>query len=187
MHMKPLQPAAGLTRRVYSAILDEILDGTLASGEHLVQEQIAATLGVSRQPVQQAMALLKADGLVEEIGTRGLMVARLDLSLMHDHYDLRAVLDGYAARAAAGTLMRKLVARDDVAAQFREILQAGERAIEAGDLRSQIAHDEAFHKLIYRLSGNAVLPETAEPHWRFLRRAMGDVLRKVHDPEVSWR
>ena len=70
--MKIIQPQPSLTEQVYDAIADEISDGALPAGAHLVQEQLAARLGVSRQPIQQAMALLKADGMVEEIGRRDL-------------------------------------------------------------------------------------------------------------------
>lgn len=65
----PIRTAPGLAEQVYRAVLDEICDGALAPGASLVQEQLAERFGVSRQPIQQAMALLKADGLVEEAGT----------------------------------------------------------------------------------------------------------------------
>jgi DNA-binding GntR family transcriptional regulator len=50
--MKVLPPQQGRSEQVYQTLLDAICDGSLAPGEHLVQEQIAAKLGVSRQPVQ---------------------------------------------------------------------------------------------------------------------------------------
>jgi DNA-binding GntR family transcriptional regulator len=184
--MKPLETAPSLTERVYGAIVDDILDGVLAPGEHLVQEQLAADLGVSRQPVQQAMALLKADGLVEETGKRGLTVARLDPARMRDHYAVRAVLDGYGARAAARALAGRAVDAADFTARARAILSAGTAAVAAGSVRDQIRHDEAFHKLIYEFSGNPVLAETAAPNWRFLRRAMADVLRHAAPPGTIW-
>lgn len=183
--MKTLNAVASLTDRVYSAILDEILDGVLPPGEHLVQEQLAAELGVSRQPIQQAMARLKADGLVEEIGTRGLRVSTLDLKRMRHHYDLRAVLDGYAARMAAERVRDGSGSQSKFARRARQILAAGTDAI-SGSLRDQIRHDEALHNLIYDWSGNPVLSDTAEPQWRFLRRAMADVLRHAEPPRAIW-
>lgn len=181
-----MSPRSGLTERVYSAILDAILDDTLAPGEHLVQETIAADLGVSRQPVQQAMALLKSDGLVEEIGTRGVRVARLDLARMHHHYALRAVLDGYGARAAAENVAADPAVAEEFARQGKTILEAGRSAIKRGSVRDQIRHDERLHTLIYTASANPALPETVEPHWRFLRRAMADVLRHAEPPRAIW-
>lgn len=185
--MKTIESAPGLAEQVYQVIHDAICDGSLAPGEHLVQEQVAARLGVSRQPVQQAMALLKADGLVEEVGKRGLRVAELDLGLMRHHYEIRAALDGFAARAAADRAYANADVAADIARRGRIILDAGEAAVTDGDTGSQIRHDEAFHSFIYEASGNPLLAATAEPHWRFLRRVMGDVLRYAESPNTIWR
>jgi len=185
--MKTIRPAPGLAEQVYQAILDEICDGALAPGEHLVQEQLAERLGVSRQPIQQAMALLKADGMVEDVGKRGVRVAPLDLDLMRHHYDIRAALDGLAARAAAERARVNPAMAADLRRRGRAILAAGEAAVAKGAVREQIRHDERLHALIYEASGNPLLARTAEPHWRFLRRVMGEVLRHGEPPRTIWR
>jgi DNA-binding GntR family transcriptional regulator len=183
--MKLLKQTPNLGEQVYEALVDEICSGALPAGSHLVQEQLAERLGVSRQPVQQAMARLKADGIVEEIGRRGLWVAPLDPELMRHHYEIRAVLDGLAARLAADRV------RDGAASGFRgradEILAAGARAVSSGDTAGQVRQDRALHVLIYDMSGNPLLARTAEPHWRFLQRAMGEVLRQAKLPKEIWR
>lgn len=183
--MLRIQPS--LAEQVYDAIVDEICDGALPAGSHLVQEQLAERLGVSRQPVQQAMALLKADGMVVEVGRRGLRVTPLDPDLMRHHYDIRAALDGLAARMAAA----RIEATPELGATFaraaRNILHLGETAVEAGDVAGQVGHDMELHTLIYEMSGNPLLARTAEPHWRFLRRAMGEVLRRATLPRKIWR
>lgn len=182
-----LQKTPSLADQVYDAVVDEICDGRLAAGTHVVQEQLAARFGVSRQPVQQAMSRLKADGIVEEVGRRGLCVTRLDPKRMRDHYGIRAALDGWAARGAA------LAAGSDAGLPVsflpngRQILEAGRAAVTAGNIAEQVRHDDAFHFLIYAASGNPMVASTAEPHWRFLRRAMGDVLRKAQAPQEIWR
>jgi DNA-binding GntR family transcriptional regulator len=185
--MKPLDPAPSLTDRVYDAIVDDICEGGLPAGTHLVQEQLAQRLGVSRQPIQQALALLKADGLIEEVGRRGMRVAALDLGAMRHHYDIRAALDALAAREAARRVRANLRLASDLRKRGRKILDAGRRAIERGGVVQQIREDEAFHALIYDFSGNPFLRRTAEPHWRFLRRIMGEVLRHAEPPHAIWR
>lgn len=185
--MKIIQSQPSLTEQVYDAIADEICDGALPAGAHLVQEQLAARLGVSRQPVQQAMALLKADSMVEEIGRRGLRVTPLDLDLMRHHYDIRATLDGLAARMAAARARDIPGAARDIGKQGQAILRLGEAALDRDAVGDQVRHDEALHKLFYESSGNPLLARTAEPHWRFLRRAMGEVLRHAEPPAHIWR
>ena len=185
--MKIIQPQPSLTEQVYDVIADEICDGALPAGAHLVQEQLAVRLGVSRQPIQQAMALLKADGMVEEIGRRGLRVTPLDLDLMRHHYDIRAALDGLAARMAATCARDIPGAAQAIEKRGEAILRLGKAAVGRGAVGEQVRHDEALHKLLYESSGNPLLARTAEPHWRFLRRAMGAVLRYAGLPGDIWR
>lgn len=182
-----LQTAPGLADQVYQAILEDICNGVLKPGAHLVQEQLAEQFGVSRQPVQQAMALLKADAMVEESGRRGLRVAAIDIDLMRHHYDIRASLDALAARRAAERVRNDPSLAAGIAAKGRAILEAGARAVEGGSYRDQIGQDERFHTLVYEASGNPLLPRTAETHWRFLRRVMGEVLRQAEPPRTIWR
>jgi len=182
--MLPLSVRSSLTDRVYEAILDDICNGAIEAGTHLVQEQIAARLDVSRQPVQQAMALLKADGVLAEVGRRGLQVTPLNLDLMRHHYDIRAALDGLAAQLAAVAVKS---GTSGLRAAGEAILRAGSAAVAAGDMAAQVRHDTAFHRLIYDASQNPLLAASAEPHWRFLRRAMSQVLRHAHPPPTGWR
>ena len=182
--MLPLSIRSSLTDRVYEAILDDICNGAIEAGTHLVQEQIASRLDVSRQPVQQAMALLKADGVLAEVGRRGLQVTPLNLDLMRHHYDIRAALDGLAARLAA---VEARSGANGVRAAGETILRAGNAAVAAGDIAGQVRQDAAFHRLIYDASQNPLLAAAAEPHWRFLRRAMSQVLRHAQTPETIWR
>ncbi|WP_428640842.1 GntR family transcriptional regulator [Roseibium sp.] len=185
--MTLIQTKPSLAQQVYEAIADEIYNGVLQAGAHLVQEQLAERFGVSRQPVQQAMALLKADGMVMEIGRRGLQVIPLDLDLMRHHYEIRAVLDGLAARLAA-----QRARTDDAVASFfdergRQIIREGRAVGSGGAVGDQVRHDLTFHQLIYKGSGNPLVSDTVEPHWRFLRRAMGEVLRHAELPHEIWR
>jgi DNA-binding GntR family transcriptional regulator len=185
-HVTVIQTAPGLAEQVYQAVLDEICDGVLPPGAPLVQEQLAERFGVSRQPVQQAMALLKADGLVEEVGKRGMRVAPLDLALMRHHYEIRAALDGLAARLAAQRARENAAAAGDIARRGEAILAKGRQAVEDKITLEQIRNDEAFHNLLYEASGNPLLARTAELHWRFLRRVMSDVLRHAQPPTTVW-
>ena len=63
-----IQTQPSLTRQVYDAVTTEICEGILPAGAHLVQEQLAERLGVSRQPIQQAMALSRPTGWLRRAG-----------------------------------------------------------------------------------------------------------------------
>lgn len=176
-----------LVEQAYDAIVGEIADGTLAPNTHLVQEVLAERYGVSRQPIQQALLLLRSDGVVQDAGRRGLIVAPLDMQMMRDRYQVRATLDALAARLAG----QRCAASPEIAAHTRRqgerILEAGFQAVTAGAIKAMIAHDVAFHAFVYDASGNPMIKPSAEIHWRFLRRVMGEVLRKSEPPISIWQ
>jgi DNA-binding GntR family transcriptional regulator len=165
-----------LTEQVYQRLLHAICDGELAPDARLTQEDLAAALGVSRQPVLQALRLLKKDGFVSDAGRRGLRVTPFEASAITQMYEVRAVLDGLAARRAA-------LAH----AQLEPtILQEGRQAAAGPHIGSMIDADMRFHHLIYAASGNPLIAATANQHWHHIRRAMGAVLQTVDLRRVWW-
>ncbi len=153
--------APNLVGQVYERILDEICDGTLPANTRLIQDELAEAYEVSRQPIQQAIMLLRDRGFVAE----------LNVALMRSAYEVREVLDGLSCRLAAQR------AGEQAEARGREIIARGREAIASGSIARQIAEDIAFHQFITELSGNAVIEEAARPHWHHMRRIMGEVLR----------
>ena len=185
--MKPISAQPNRAELTYQALLDEICDGSLSPGTHLVQEEVAAQLGVSRQPVQQALARLRDDGLIEEAPGRGMRVSSLDLSKMRDHYQIRNALDVLAAGLAAERAAQSPAVAAEIIQVGEPIIEAGHKALRRGAIREMVRHDIAFHACVYASSGNSLIAPTAEFHWRFLRRVMGDVLRRAQPPANIWR
>ena len=171
-----LQPAPDLVDQVYRALLAAISDGSLAPGERITQEAIAERLAVSRQPVLQALRLLKKDGVVLDAPGRGLLVAPLDPAWIAQLYQVRGALDALAARLAAerrATIDPKLV-------------EQGRKAARGRDLQAMIEADVAFHHAIYAASGNPLIEKSAEQHWIHLRRVMGAALQDARRREAIW-
>jgi DNA-binding GntR family transcriptional regulator len=185
--MQLLPPQPGRSEQVYQMLLDAICDGSLAPGAHLVQEQVAARLGVSRQPVQQALAILRTEGLLVELGKRGLFVAPLELETVRHHYEIRSALDGLAARRAAERAGSDKAVQAQLDGEGAAILAAGRAAVTGGQVAELVKLDIAFHAFLYQASGNPLLLPSAEPHWRQLRRVMGEVLRRAQEPTEVWR
>lgn len=86
---------------VVDYIRSRILMGDYGPEGRLVEEQIAGELGVSRTPVRQALTIVESEGLVEIFPNRGAIVASFSFDDVWRVYDLRAVLEGLAARRAA--------------------------------------------------------------------------------------
>src|SRR6201994_4855641 len=76
--MTQIETPPTLVEQVVNAIVSEIVDGDLPANSRLIQDELARAYGVSRQPVQQALLLLRDRGLVREAPGRGLIVSPLD-------------------------------------------------------------------------------------------------------------
>jgi DNA-binding GntR family transcriptional regulator len=165
-----------LTEQVYQRLLHAICAGELAPGARLTQEELAAALATSRQPVLQALRLLKKDGFVIEAGRRGLQVAPLEPQVIAQVYEVRAVLDGLAARRAA----QAQGALDPTG------IDVGRTVVSGTQIGPMIDADLKFHQVIYQASGNPLIVETANQHWHHIRRAMGAVLQIVGVRRAVW-
>jgi len=171
-----LEASPDLAERVYRSLLDAISDGSLPPGQRLTQEDIAQQLAVSRQPVLQALRLLKKDGFVQDAPGRGLLVAPLDAAWMRRVYEVRGALDALAARLAA----QRRFALDP------RVIEQGRRAARGRHVMAMIDADLAFHAAIYAASGNPLIEQSAQLHWRHLRRVMGAVLQQSRQREAVW-
>ncbi len=169
--MRSLTIQPSLVDQVVEAIVSEIVDGELPSNSRLIQDDLAKAYGVSRQPVQQALLLLRNYGLVREAPGRGLIVSPLDIAFVRHLYEIRAMLEGLAARLAAEN------GKERASKEGPDYIERGRGAVRQGSLNEQIAADIAFHSFLSDISGNPLIKEITAPRWAYLRRVMGEVLR----------
>lgn len=178
--VKILSVQPNLVEQVHEAILLEISSGKLTPGSRIIQEQIASELGVSRQPVQQALLLLRNQGVLSDAPGRGLIVAPLDPDHIRHMYDVRAVIEGLAFRKAA--LNNADLAKRDGPA----FITKGRQAAQTGSVSELIAADMAFHHFVYSLSENLLVAPAMDAHWTYTQRVMGEVLMRDEKPRDIW-
>jgi DNA-binding GntR family transcriptional regulator len=130
-----------------------ILTGEYGPDERLIEEQLAERLGVSRTPVRQALTMLEAEGLVEITPNRGATVCSFSIEDVWDIYDLRAVLEGHAARRAAGRIERRELERLRELAREMEGLP-GQFDDHEEEIRALVALNQGFHGTIVEASRN---------------------------------
>lgn len=171
-----IESSPDLVDQVYRSLLDAISEGSLAPGARITQEDIAEQLAVSRQPVLQALRLLKKDGFVLDAPGRGVLVAPLDVGWLMQIYQVRSALDALAARLAAR-------ARFQIAPA---LISQGRAAARSQDVKAMMAADAEFHGAIYAASGNPLIAQSAQLHWHHIRRAMGAVLQVSTMRESIW-
>ena len=178
--MKILESQPTLVEQVHKAILAEIAEGKLRTGERIIQEQIAQELGVSRQPVQQALVLLKNQGVLIDAPGRGLLVAPMDPQFVRKMYEMRSVIEGLAFRKAAENFTTKVKARGE------QLLTVGRDALMRGSVSDMISADMAFHMFIYELADNPLIGPAMETQWVNAQRVMGSVLLSADKPRDIW-
>ena len=171
-----IESSPDLVDQVYRSLLDAISEGAMAPGTRIMQEDIAEQLAVSRQPVLQALRLLKKDGFVLDAPGRGVLVAPLDADWLIQIYQVRSALDALAARLAAK-------ARVKIDPQ---LISEGRAAARSGEIKAMMAADAKFHGAIYAASGNPLIAQSAQLHWHHIRRAMGAVLQLSTMRETIW-
>ncbi len=177
--MQALNPQPTLVDQVYESILAEITEGKFGPDSRLIQEELADALGVSRQPVQQALLLLRSRGLLRDAPGRGLTIVPLDIEYVRNLLEVRALLEGLSAARVAR------IAPEVVKTEGAALLARGRAAVKKGSIAQITAADMEFHYFLYNLSGNPLIEEVCTPHWSYLRRVMGEVLRG-QTPDDIW-
>src|SRR5712691_2512728 len=151
---KILEEGAPLVRNASVAatevIRQAILDGRLEPGRRLKEEELARELGISRTPVREALLILQSEGLIETTPNRGAVVVTHDADDLIDLYQLRALLEGHAARQAAARIS------DEEIGLLRESCDRFDR-IAAEDIRELVKENLLFHRAIHAAAGSARL------------------------------
>ena len=159
--LRPLRPARNLTEEVVARIADEIRSGRLAPGARLPTEQeLMQAMGVSRTVVREAVAALRAEGLVTTRQGSGAFVAadasrvpfRIDPDGLSSIGDVLEVMElRLAIEVEAAALAAERITPERLAPIGRAL-----RAIEAAIGRGEgaVNEDFAFHRAIAEASGN---------------------------------
>jgi GntR family transcriptional regulator, vanillate catabolism transcriptional regulator len=147
-------------------IREMILRGELAPGSRVAEAPLADRLGMSRTPVRQALPLLAQEGLLAEHETRGYVVRAFTANDILDAIDMRALLEGMAARRVAERGVSKALLRE-----LRACLEDGnaifaKRQVVPSDEAAYADMNERFHQLILREAGSPLLAETLERNSR---------------------
>ncbi|MEU3280815.1 GntR family transcriptional regulator, partial [Streptomyces antibioticus] len=150
-----LERPGPLRDRVHEALLELITTRALRPGQHLVESELAGHLGVSRQPVREALQRLNTEGWVDLRPAQGAFVHEPTEEEADQLLTVRTLLEAEAARLAAAHADRAGITA------LEEILALGMRAAEDDDVDAAVALNARFHARVMELAGNAVLAELA--------------------------
>lgn len=138
-----------LRESVFQRLRQAILEGRLRPGDRLLETEIARQMQVSRAPVREALRLLENDGLVATSAHRGTFVTAVEPGECRELYELRAVLEGYAARLA---VRRGAGGR---ASELAPLIDEMRAAAARGDGVGFAEVNFRFHEAVLAFTGNA--------------------------------
>jgi DNA-binding GntR family transcriptional regulator len=156
-----------------------ILSGDLVPGQRLVEEDLAGTLGVTRQSLRAALLDLTSEGLVERIPNRGARVRVVSTEEAVAITECRMALEALCAAKAAERIT------DDEAAQLRELAENLKRSVADGNPLKYSELNRELHRRVGVISGQTVAVGLLDRLHGQLVRHQFQLARRPGRPEVS--
>ena len=144
----------------YARLLTELREGRLNPGDRLRETELAERLGMSRTPVREAIRQLEADGIVTHVPRQGATIRTLDYAEVMELYEMRAVLEGTAARLAAR-------AASDI--EIEELIDMNQQMAQLGNAPEAFVLNRQFHAALLDAAKNRFLARSIHT----LQKALG--------------
>jgi len=137
-----------LSQKVYRILKSEIIEGNLKQGTKLSECKIAKLMGISRTPVREALRELTANGFVKMNTNHGAVVTSLSHNDLIEVYQIRGVLEGFAARLASKKISREEIRELDSITKQMAVYAYKNDVLGFSEM------DAEFHDLIVSICGN---------------------------------
>jgi DNA-binding GntR family transcriptional regulator len=151
VRIEQLAPAPSLQERVYRELERLMVDGALKPGFHLVEDDLASRLGVSRNPIREALQRLASEGFVDRQPGRGAFVRSPGAHEIDEVFHVRTLLESESARLAAERISPAELE------ELAHILDLGDAAVRNGDASQLLELNERFHGIIVSAADNSVM------------------------------
>jgi len=142
-----------LREQIVSSLRESIIKGELNPGQKLTEPELAEKLGISRTPIREAFRQLESEGFLTVIPRRGAVVSRITRKEIDDFYELKSLLEGYAARIGAEKVTEKGIEK------LRKINEQLSVMAEKGDVGAFFHKNDEFHSTFISFCGNETLQE----------------------------
>ncbi|SET27690.1 GntR family transcriptional regulator [Paracoccus homiensis] len=137
----------------YQRLLMDLREGRLGPGDRLRETELAERLGVSRTPIREAIRLLEADGIVTHLPRQGATIRGLDYAEVMELYEMRAVLEGTAARLASR-------AASDI--EIEELYDMNQQMAALGNSAEAFTLNRQFHAALVDAAKNRFLTRSIQ-------------------------
>ncbi len=144
--LKSIGERKSLGQHVLETLRQAIIGGQMASGNRMVENRIAESLGISRTPVREALHKLEREGLIKKQPKGGFIVLGLDRNDIEETFGIRSILESYAARLAAENH------RPEELASLENKIEEYQRSLDGSESDALLRINTEFHDMLYALS-----------------------------------
>jgi len=173
MKLKKLNKIEPIKEKVYTILLENIVEGNMAPGEQLVEQTVAARLGVSKSPVRDALHRLSGDGLVIGAPYKGFSVAPMSVKEFSELMQVRMALELFCLEQAMDGY-----SDEDVREFAAHMDRAGSSLEESKDRLARESHLD-FHLLIVKKYGNELMLNIYENNRKKLKRYLRVNIKQI--------
>ena len=145
-----------LVEATMNGIRSSIINGNLSLGQQITESFLQKTFGFSKTPIREALALLKAEGLVESVPHKGFRVFKMDQKELSEFCEFRLALESQALRSAYQNKRLELVR------ELKYLVKDFKESIKNKDIAKYKLTDTKFHKSFFILSSNRYLTNSYE-------------------------
>jgi len=153
-----------LREKIANSIREAIIKGSLKPGERIAEPDLAEKFGISRTPLREAFRQLESEGFLTTIPRRGAVVSSLTEKDVKEFYEIKSLLEGYAASLATEKLTEKDLKK------MSSINFQLEKLAEDGDAKGFFKIHNDFHDVFWKAAGNEKLFELINNVMKQFRR-----------------
>lgn len=151
--MKQLQKAKSLKDQIYEIIKEDIINQTYQHNTVLNEKKISQELSVSKTPVREALKALEAEGWVEYVPYKGILVKQMSLEDLKDVFRVRKALEVMVTEAVVQRITPPLLAELHASMQKQEALLVNDEPV----VEEFIDYDVEFHGILLKIAGSPLL------------------------------
>ncbi len=140
-----------LRERIVDFLKESIIKGQLKPGERIAEPELAERFGISRTPIREALRQLESEGFLTVVPRKGATVSPITDRDVREFYEIKSLLEGYAARIACDRMTEKEIKRmENLNSQMK-------RFAEKDDVKNFFRLDNQFHDVFLKACGNEKL------------------------------
>jgi DNA-binding GntR family transcriptional regulator len=140
-----------LVENISEILTDAIVKGVFKGGDQLVEAELRQQFAVSRSPIRESFRILEKKGLVEIIPRRGAFVKKITAHDIEEHFPVRGILEGLAAKEAYTRMSREDIDK------LSKILENMKQAADKSNAKEYLTQHLKFHEIFISACGNELL------------------------------